>query len=85
MWQSVIVADQHYLRTCLFFADVELQIPDMAPYFNCDTSGVRAAFYAVFDGHAGKNAAEFCAESISPLLWLAVISTSCPPCALNVQ
>lgn len=45
------------------FADVEQQIPDL-----CEHSGqeilksVRSAFYAVFDGHAGKNAADFCAE-----------------------
>ena len=43
--------------------DVEQQIPDLAEHSGVPSlAGVRAAFYAVFDGHAGKNAAEFCAE-----------------------
>jgi serine/threonine protein phosphatase PrpC len=35
--------------------------------FKCDFSNSkRLAFYALFDGHAGKKAADYCAENFVP-------------------
>ena len=52
--------------------DVELQIPDLGEHSGqaclSRAAGVRAAFYAVFDGHAGKNAADFCAEHMANII-----------------
>ena len=44
--------------------DVEVQVHDLCAY-SASLHGVRAAFYAVFDGHAGRNAADFCAENMA--------------------
>jgi len=44
--------------------DVEIQIPDLAPHGSSALAGTRCAFYGVFDGHAGRSAAEFTAEHL---------------------
>jgi integrin-linked kinase-associated serine/threonine phosphatase 2C len=48
---------------------VEKQIPDLAEHSGVSSlASTRAAFYAVFDGHAGKNAADFCAENMATII-----------------
>ena len=48
---------------------MEKQIPDLAEHSGvASLASTRAAFYAVFDGHAGKNAADFCAENMATII-----------------
>jgi integrin-linked kinase-associated serine/threonine phosphatase 2C len=49
--------------------DVEQQIADLCEHSGqASLAGVRSAFYAVYDGHAGKNAAEFCFENMAKII-----------------
>ncbi|KAJ1479239.1 phosphatase 2C-like domain-containing protein [Baffinella frigidus] len=44
--------------------DVELQVFDLAAFGPPALAKARTAFYAIFDGHAGRAAAEFCEEHL---------------------
>ncbi|EKX49368.1 hypothetical protein GUITHDRAFT_68096, partial [Guillardia theta CCMP2712] len=48
--------------------DVEVQVPDLSALGSEELSKYRSAFFAIFDGHAGRNAAEFCAENLPRLI-----------------
>jgi serine/threonine protein phosphatase PrpC len=42
--------------------DVELQVFDLAPFGPPALAQARTGFWAIFDGHAGRAAAEYCEE-----------------------
>jgi hypothetical protein len=75
LFSRVLHLNTHVHARTRSHTDVELQIPDLGEHCQQSTlAGVRSAFYAVFDGHAGKNAAEFCAEHMyETTLFLVVV------------